>query len=71
MIVTTNGTVRERSTEAAREFVCLTRDRMLLEVQRHGNDVIVSRSYGYLVRSIEPDELLRTWPQADVERALN
>ena len=71
MVVTVNGTVRERSTEAAREFVRLTRDRMRLEVQRHGEDVVSSRSYRYLLRSIEPEELLRMWPQADVDRVLD
>ena len=70
MLVLTNGTVRKRSTEAAREYVRVVRSRLQMEQARHGPDAVIYRSYQDLERSITPEELRRLWPHADVEAAL-
>jgi hypothetical protein len=66
MIPLVNGKIRERSTEAARDFVLATRARLNAEVAREGEEAASHRSYQRLQQAISQDELLRTWPHADL-----
>jgi hypothetical protein len=66
MIPLINGEIRERSTEAARDFVLATRDRLHAEVAREGDEAASHRSFQRLQHAISDDELLRTWPHADL-----
>lgn len=70
MSVVVNGSVRERSTSAARDFVASVRLRLRMETYRHGDRAQHLRSYQELEARIAPDELRRVWPHADVESAL-
>jgi hypothetical protein len=70
MDVLINGQVRGRSTEAARAYVLLTRDRMQAERARVGERVVEQRSFQRLVQSISSEALASTWPDADLEAAL-
>lgn len=70
VFVITNGSLQERSTEAAREYVRAVRSRLEMEVARHGDDAVLTRSYHDLQRSIAAEELARIWPYADLESAL-
>lgn len=66
MIVLVNGDLGERSTEAARGFVLVIRDRLDAEVARVGEQAVEHRSFQRLQHTISPGELLRTWPNADL-----
>lgn len=70
MIHLVNGNLVERSTEAARNFVLVTRDRLDAEVAREGDQAAEHRSFQRLQHAISPDELLRTWPNADLTLVL-
>ena len=70
MIPLMNGEIRERSTEAARDFVLVTRDRLNAEVAREGEQATSHRSYQRLQQAISQDELSRTWPHADLTLVL-
>lgn len=70
MILLVNGDLAERSTEAARDFVLVTRDRLGAEVAREGEQAAGHRSFQRMQHAISPDELLRTWPHADLTIAL-
>jgi hypothetical protein len=63
--------VRECSTRAARDFVRTVRSRLQAEVERQGEQATQTRSYQRLERSISPDALRQTWPEADIEAVLN
>jgi hypothetical protein len=62
--------VRQRSTQAARSYVLATRQRMGAELGRSGAQARESRNYQQLERSITPEALARTWPQADLDEVL-
>jgi hypothetical protein len=62
--------VRQRSTAAARDYVRVVVERLQMEIKRHGDHVLDSRSCQALERSISPAELARMWPHADVDEAL-
>jgi hypothetical protein len=68
--VVTIDSVRERSTEAARDYVETVRARLRMEERRYGPSAASRRSLQQLERSITPDELRRLWPHADLEAAL-
>jgi hypothetical protein len=68
--VVSNGALEERHTEAAKNYVWTVRSRLEMEVARHGRDALQSRSGQELQRSITPEELVRMWPYADVNEAL-
>jgi hypothetical protein len=70
MLVVNNGTVQDHSTQAVREYIRVVRNRLEMEVARHGQDAVLRRSYWELQRSISREELARTWPLADVDAAL-
>ena len=71
MIVTlVNGDVRERSTQAARDYVQATRNRLQAELESYGPQVRVRRSYQHLEHSITREELARLWPHADLTLVL-
>jgi hypothetical protein len=66
-----DGSVRERSTRAAKDFVRMVRGRLQAEVRRQGQQATQTRSYQRLERSISPDALRKSWPEADIDSALN
>jgi hypothetical protein len=68
--VTEVGSVRERSTEAARQYVLAARARLQMEQARYGPAAAERRSNQQLEHSISPGELARMWPHADVDAAL-
>jgi hypothetical protein len=71
MIVTlVNGDVRERSTEAARDYVLATRNRLQAELESYGPRVRDRRSHQLLEHSISQGELARLWPHADLTLVL-
>lgn len=65
-----NGDLAARSTDAARDYVLATRNRLRVEVEHQGADARARRSYQALERSISADELGRLWPHANLEVAL-
>jgi hypothetical protein len=70
MMVLHDQEVIRRSTEAARQYVLSTRDRLRAEVARDGDLARNRRSYLRLQESITAEQLAHTWPRADVEAAL-
>jgi SepF-like predicted cell division protein (DUF552 family) len=70
MVVVLNGTLRERSTQAAAEYVEATRRRLRMDVRRYGDEIRETRAYQQLEQSITAVELSSVWPHADVEEAL-
>lgn len=71
MLVLTEDMVREHSTDAARRYVLVTRERMRAEVVRDGVEVVTHRrSYRRLEQSITSAALAQVWPHADIEAAL-
>jgi hypothetical protein len=71
MIVTLiDGDVRERSTDAARDYVLATRNRLQAELESYGPQVRARRSYQHLEHSISEGELARMWPHADLTLVL-
>ncbi len=70
MIVLINGDLRERSTEAARDYVLAARSHLQAETSHSGERASRQRSYRRLERTITVEALLRTWPYADVQQAL-
>lgn len=70
MSVVFTGSVQDRSTSAARDFVASVRLRLQMETYRHGERAKHLRSYQELERRIAPEELRRVWPHADIEAAL-
>jgi hypothetical protein len=64
------GSVRERSTRAARDYVNTVRSQLRAELSRHGEQARTWRSYQQLQRRISPEQLRRTWPHADLDQAL-
>lgn len=71
MSIVIQGSVRARSTLAAREYVASVRSRLQSEEHRHGERAKGMRSYQDLERRITPDEIRRVWPYADVDEALS
>ena len=69
-IVVVNGHIEEHSTRAAIDFVRTVRLQLDLQVRRHGPGAVNGREHRRLARSITPDALRETWPEADVERVL-
>ena len=68
MLVTlVNGDVRQRSTQAAQEYVRTTRNRLEAQLASHGPGVRQLRSYQQLERSIAEVEVARMWPLADLD----
>jgi hypothetical protein len=65
-----NAEVEQRSTEAARAYVLVARDRIRAEIARHGARALERPSCQRLQRSIAAEELQRTWPLADLQAAL-
>lgn len=65
-----NGSVAERSTSAAREYVAGVRRQLDGELAMHGEQARTSRRYRELARTIAADEIRRVWPHADVEQVL-
>jgi hypothetical protein len=70
MAVREVSSIRERSTEAAREYVLTARARLEMEHHRYGPEAATRRSNQQLERSIAPEELARMWPHADIDAAL-
>jgi hypothetical protein len=70
MMVLQDQDVTRRSTEAARQYVLSTRDRLRAEVERDGDHARQRRSFKRLQDSITAEQLAHTWPRADVEAAL-
>lgn len=70
MSVVFTGSVQDRSTSAARDFVASVRLRLQMETYRHGERAQYLRSYQELERRIAPEELERVWPHADIDAAL-
>jgi hypothetical protein len=70
-VVGTGDSLRECSTRAAREYVRAVRRRMQAEVERHGERAKQSGSYRRLQDGISPEALRRSWPDADIEAALD
>jgi hypothetical protein len=62
--------LRERSTEAAREYVLAVRARLSMEQSRYGPSASTRRSHQQLERSIGREELARLWPHADLDAVL-
>jgi hypothetical protein len=69
-VVGAADSVRERSTRAATAFVQAVRHQLQVEVERRGERATQSRSYQQLQHRISPEALRRTWPNADVDAAL-
>ncbi len=68
MLVTlVNGDVRQRSTQAAQEYVRSTRNRLEAQLASHGPGVRALRSYQQLESAITEEEIARMWPLADLE----
>lgn len=65
-----HGSIRERSTKAARDYVSTVRAQLRSELSRHGETVKNMRSHQELARRISPEELRRNWPHADLDEAL-
>lgn len=62
--------LQRRSTEAARDYVQATRDRLGAELAREGPDARRRRSFQELEATITAVQLARVWPHADLEVAL-
>jgi hypothetical protein len=70
MMVLHDQDVIRHSTAAARQYVLSTRDRLRAEVERDGELARHRRSYKRLQESITAEQLVHTWPRADLEAAL-
>ena len=70
MLVLTDDMVQQHSTDAARRYVLVTRERMRAELARDGIEVTRRRSYRRLEQTITPSALAQVWPHADIEAAL-
>ena len=70
MLVLGTSELQQHSTEAARAYVLSTRDLLRAERAREGQAALQRRSYRSLQASLAPEQLSRTWPHADLERAL-
>jgi hypothetical protein len=66
-----DGSVQEHSTQAAKDYVRMVRGRLQVEVERQGEQARQTRSYQRLERAISPEALRTTWPEADVDAALD
>jgi hypothetical protein len=64
------GSLRESSTQAARDYVLAVRQQLALAVARDGPAAAQQPSYRRLADSISPVQLRRCWPAADLDEAL-
>ena len=69
-VVIINGGIEEHSTRAASDFVRAVTEHLDLSLERYGPRAAQGGEYRRQQRSIPPDALLETWPQADLARVL-